>query len=289
MANEIRQIFAAGFTLYAVVRERDGDVAYLTGTAFEVWGLGGRDADDYDTPLTYKAVGMYIGDFPTWIDAGRYDVMVFRQAGGVPLDTDVLVGTTEIIWTGSAAVGVGEVGAAITVAQAKEHLRITHANDDTYIEAITLAASEYCEDYQNKVYVAREVVDYLDSFPTEIRPVRSPLISVTTLKYYDTDNVLRTLVLGTDYEVDIYTEPGRITEYYNTSWPDTRSKVNAVVLTYQAGYVARAVIPEEIKHAVKLMIGHLYENRESVTPLNMMELPTGLKTLLSMKKTFNIL
>ena len=287
MANEIRQIFAAGFTLYAVVRERDGDVAYLTGEAFEVWGLGGRDADDYDVPLTYKAVGMYIGDFPTWIDAGRYDVMVFRQAGGVPLDTDVLVGTTEIVWTGSAAVGVGEVGAAITVAQAKEHLRITHADDDTYIEAITLAASEYCEDYQNKVYVAREVVDYLDSFPTEIRPVRSPLISVTTIKYYDTDGNLQTLA-NTVYDVGTFKEPGRISLKYNQSWPDTRGIINAVIVTYQAGYVARAVIPEEIKHAVKLMIGHLYENRESVTPLNMTELPTGLKTLLSMKKTFNL-
>jgi uncharacterized phiE125 gp8 family phage protein len=288
MANEIRQDYPAGYTLYAVVRERDGDVAYLTGEAFEVWGTGGRTAADYDTALTYKAVGKYIGDFPTWIDAGRYDVQVFRRVGGAPADTDPQVGATEIVWSGSAAVGAGEVGAAITTAQAKEHLRITHSDEDDYIEAITLAASEWCEDFQNKVYVAREVVDYLDSFPTEIRPVRSPLISVTSITYYDTDGNLQTLA-NTVYDVGTFKEPGRISLKYNQSWPDTRSIINAVIVTYQAGYVARANIPEEIKHAVKLLVGHLYENREAVSPLSMSEVPVGVKSLLSMKKTFNIL
>jgi len=285
MANEIRQIFAAGYTLYAVVRERDGDVAYHTTEVFEAWGTGGRTAADYDVALTYKAVGMYIGDFPTWIAAGRYDVIVFRQVAGAPADTDPPLGTIEIIWTGSAAVGAGEVGAAITVAQAKEHLRITHSDDDTYIEALTLATSEWCEEFQRRVYVQREIVDYYDRFDMIIRPRKSPLVSVTSIQYYDSNGDLQT-VDAADYRVDIISQPGRITEAYNAYWPDTRDMTNAVIVTYEAGYAARADIPEEIKHAVKLMIGHLYENRESVTSLSMVELPTGLKTLLSMKRVF---
>jgi uncharacterized phiE125 gp8 family phage protein len=283
MANEIRQDFPAGYTLYAIIRNIAGEVWYPTGEAFEAWGTGGRTAADYDIALTYKAVGKYIGDFDTNVDAGKYDVQVFRQVAGAPADTDPQIGTAQIPWTGSAAVGVGEVGAAITVAQAKEHLRITHSDDDTYIEAITLAASEWCEEFQRRVYVEREIVDYLDGFPQIIRPRKSPLVSVTTLKYYDADDNLQTLAAA-DYEVDIITEPGRITEVYNTSWPATRDKVNAVILTYQAGYAARADIPEEIKHAVKLMVGHLYENRESVTPLNMNYLPLGTQALLYMKR-----
>ena len=282
MSSEIRQFFATGYTLYAVIRNISGQVWYITGEVFEAWGTGGRTAADYDIALT-EYHGSYIGDFDTNIDAGRYDVQVFRQAAGAPADTDPMVGVTQISWSGSAAVGVGEVGAAITTAQAKEHLRITHSDEDTYIEAITLAASEWCEEFQRRVYVQREIVDYLDEFPTIIRPSKSPLVSVTTLKYYDTDGNLQTLDAA-NYRVDITTEPGRITEAYNCAWTEIRDMTNAIVLTYQAGYAARANIPEEIKHAVKLMVGHLYENREAATPLNIDELPVGLKTLLYMKR-----
>ena len=284
MSNEIRQFYPAGYTLYAVVRNTVGQVWYPTGEVFEAWGTGGRTAADYDITLVYTGIQEYIGDFDSNIDAGRYDVQVMRQIAGAPADTDNIVGISQIAWSGSAAVGVGEVGAAITVAQAKEHLRITHSDDDTYIEAINLAASEWCEEFQNRVYVQREVIDYLDKFPTEIRPRKSPLISVDSITYYDDNGTLQTLA-NTVYDVGIYKEPGRIALAYNQEWPSTRAMINAVIVTYQAGWAARANIPEEIKHAVKLMVGHLYENRETVSHVNMSSIPLGVKSLLSMKRT----
>lgn len=285
MSNEIRQYYPTGYTLYAVIRNTSGYVWYPTGEAFEAWGTGGRTAADYDIALT-ESQGAYIGDFDSKVDAGRYDVQVFRQAGGAPADTDNMVGVTQIAWSGVADVGSGEVGAAITTAQAKEHLRITHSDDDTYIAAIVLAASEWCEEFQRRVYVQREVVDYFDEFDTVIRPSKSPLVSVTTLKYYDTDGNLQTLDAA-NYRVDINTEPGRITEAYNCTWPDIRYMTNAIVLTYEAGYAARANIPEEIKHAVKLLVGHFYENRETVSQLSLSSIPVGIRTLLSMKRVYS--
>lgn len=284
MSNEIRQFYPAGYTLYAMIRNTAGEVWYPTGEVFEAWGTGGRAAADYDITLTYTGVQEYIGDFDTKISAGRYDTQNMRQVGGAPADTDPIVGISQISWSGSAAVGSGEVGAAITTAQAKEHLRITHSDDDTYIAAITLAASEWCEEFQNKVYVQREVIDYLDAFPTEIRPRKSPLISVDSIKYYDTDGNLQTLA-NTVYDVGTYKEPGRIALAYEQSWPSIRMMINAVTVTYQAGWVARANIPEEIKHAVKLMVGHLYENREAASQVNLKSIPIGIQSLLSMKRT----
>ncbi|KKM94528.1 hypothetical protein LCGC14_1197390 [marine sediment metagenome] len=286
MSDEIRQFYTAGNTLYAIIRNTVGQVWYPTGEVFEDWGTGGRAATDYDIPLTYTGVQEYIGDFDTNIDAGRYDVQVMRRVGGAPADTDPFAGVTQITWSGSAAVGVGEVGAAITTAQAKEHLRITHSDDDTYIAAITLAASEWCEEYQNRVYVQREVIDYYDRFPTIIRPRKSPLISVDDIYYYNTSGVL-TLLAATVYDVGTYKEPGRIALAYNQSWPSIRNMINAVVVTYQAGWVARANIPEEIKHAVKLMVGHLYENREAASQVTINSIPLGVKSLLGMKRTIN--
>ena len=284
MSDEIRQFYTAGNTLYAIIRNTVGQVWYPTGEVFEDWGTGGRAATNYDIPLTYTGVQEYIGDFDTNIDAGRYDVQVMRRVGGAPADTDPFAGVTQITWSGSAAVGVGEVGAAITTAQAKEHLRITHSDDDTYIAAITLAASEWCEEYQNRVYVQREVIDYYDRFPTIIRPRKSPLISVDDIYYYNTSGVL-TLCAATVYDVGIYKEPGRIALAYEQEWPSTRTMINAVVVTYQAGWAARANIPEEIKHAVKEMVAHMFEHRGEASALNLQSIPDGIKSLLSMKRS----
>lgn len=283
MSEEIVQGYRAGYNLYSVVRKRDGTVWYPTGKVFEAWGTGGRDADDYDIALTYKAVAMYVGDLDTNIPAGRYLIQTYLRAGANPADTDNMVGIIEQVWNGWESEVSGEVGAAITVAQAKTHLRITHSDDDTYIEALTLVATEWCEEFQRRVYVQREVIDKFDEFPTVIRPRRSPLISVDSLKYIDTDGVLQT-VDPADYEVGTYKEPGRITPAYNVSWPSIRAVINAVTLTYQAGYVNRASIPTEMKHAVKLMVGHLYENREAVGPVSMKEIPLAAKSLLWPKR-----
>lgn len=285
MSEEIIYNRRAGYTLYAVVRKREGTVWYPTGKVFETWGTGGRTAADYDISLTYKTLAQYVGDMDTNIPAGRYILQVFRQIGANPADTDTFFGSQELIWNGWESEVSGEVGAAITVAQGKTHLRITHSDEDTYIEALTLVATEWCEEFQRRVYVQREVIDKFDKFPATIRPRRSPLISVDSLKYIDTDGVLQTIDAA-DYEVGTYKEPGRITPAYNVSWPSIRAQINAVTLTYQAGYVNRASIPTEIKHAVKLMVGHLYENREAVGPVTMKEIPLAARQLLSMKRLF---
>jgi hypothetical protein len=63
--------------------------------------------------------------------------------------------------------------------------------------------------------------------------------------------------------------PARITLAYGKYFPDfTPYPVSSVRIRYTAGYRSGGPdslkIPEEIKQALKLLIGHFYENRESV-------------------------
>jgi hypothetical protein len=104
MANEIQADYASGNTLYAVVRNGVGNVWYITGQNFEVWGTGSRNANDYDISLTDKSGSRYVGDFDSNIPAGRYFVQVFLQAGANPADGDTLVISNEIHWTGTGKV-----------------------------------------------------------------------------------------------------------------------------------------------------------------------------------------
>ena len=104
MANEIHIDYTSGNTLYAVVRNNVGQVWYAGGQVFEVWGTGSRTADDYDISLTDKGGNRYVGSFDGNIGAGRYSVQAFLQTGANPADSDNLVGSREIVWSGSGEV-----------------------------------------------------------------------------------------------------------------------------------------------------------------------------------------
>jgi hypothetical protein len=104
MANEIHVDYVSGNTLYAIIRNRAGQVWCAAQQAFENWGTDGHGADDYDLVLADKSGGRYVGDFDTNIPAGWYGVQCFTQAGANPVETDTQVSSCDIIWTGTAEV-----------------------------------------------------------------------------------------------------------------------------------------------------------------------------------------
>lgn len=101
MANEIHVDYASGHTVYAVIRNRAGQVWCPATQAFENWGAGGHDADDYDVALSDKGGSRYQGNFDANIPAGRYAIQCFAQAGGAPAPSDALIDSRTILWTGA--------------------------------------------------------------------------------------------------------------------------------------------------------------------------------------------
>lgn len=154
----------------------------------------------------------------------------------------------------------------LTTAQAKAHLVVESAftDDDTLIGTLITVARAYVEDYTGcQIYTATWVYR-LDGFPSyEIRLPKPPLQSVTSVAYVDTSGTAQTLTATTDYTVDQYGIPGRIVPAYGCTWPSTYGHVNDVTITYTAGYGdADAEYPAPMIHAMKLIIGELYEHRE---------------------------
>lgn len=47
----------------------------------------------------------------------------------------------------------------ITLAEAKNHLRVMYDDEDAYIETLITAARQYAENYQNRVYVEKKSED----------------------------------------------------------------------------------------------------------------------------------
>ncbi len=169
----------------------------------------------------------------------------------------------------------------VTSTEAKTHLRVTGTDDDTLIGTLITAARQYVENYLNRSLITQTWEWRLDGFsPWTLIVPMAPLISVTSIQYVDGEGTTQTLA-STEYTVDAKSEPGRITPAYGKSWPTTRYQMNAVTITFQAGYGAAAAVPSPIKQAVLLVIGEMYAHREaSMVGAPIVELPLGVKALL---------
>jgi uncharacterized phiE125 gp8 family phage protein len=140
-----------------------------------------------------------------------------------------------------------------------------YSAEDILLTNLIKAAREYCENFQGRSYITQTWDLLLDDWPDEdyIKVPYPPLVSVSSVKYYDTDSTEATMDSG-DYYVDTYAEPGRIVLGYGESWPSTTLRpANGVIVRFVAGYGAAASVPQCVKQAMLMLIGHWYENRES--------------------------
>lgn len=153
----------------------------------------------------------------------------------------------------------------LTTALAKNHLRVDIDDDDTLIGNLITAARKYFEETSRRSLITQTWRLNLDEWPEgdEILLPRPPLQSVTSVVYKDSAGDSTTWSSDA-YIVDTDSEPGRIVLAYGESWPSvTLLPANPIVITYVAGYGDNASdVPEQMIQAIRLLIGHFYENRE---------------------------
>jgi uncharacterized phiE125 gp8 family phage protein len=167
----------------------------------------------------------------------------------------------------------------VTLAEAKAWLRLDTSADDDLVTSLIQAATNHVETAYGRQLVQASWRLSLDYFPwpngfdllvapvanpdpRTIRLPKAPLISVASVTYYDMGDNLLTLDPAV-YEVDATTDPGRVCLAMNKVWPVTRLKPGAVRIAFTAGYGAASDVPAQIKTAIKLIVAHWYENRES--------------------------
>jgi len=159
----------------------------------------------------------------------------------------------------------------LTVAEAKTHLRVSGNDDDTYITNLIVAARQAVESGESWS-LERSLINTtwrltLDGFSarvSEIELPRPPVPSITSILYDDAANVEQTLA-STRYRLISDADPARVMPVYNDEWPDAIDYPGSVRITYVAGYGATAAsVPQAVKQAMLLLIGDMFENRESI-------------------------
>lgn len=163
---------------------------------------------------------------------------------------------------------------------AKNHLRVEVNADDAIINAWIVAARQWIEGAINRPLITQTWRQTFDTFPAVICLEKPPVQSVASVTYIDTDGVTQTLD-ASKYRVVTDYEPAIVEPAYNEVWPTTRLVSGGVSVTFVAGYGDDGdSVPEPILAAMRLIIGHLYENREENVERALAALPFGVYALL---------
>ncbi len=151
----------------------------------------------------------------------------------------------------------------VTILDAMDNARIDEDRDARWVGTAITAARELCEVFSKRCFITTTLKLNLEQFPPyEFVLPRPNLISVTSVKYLDLNNVQQTLA-SSAYTVDTNAVPGRIVPTYNTSWPDHLFYTNSIEVVYVAGYGAAGAVPQSIKQAIKFTVADWYGNRDS--------------------------
>tara|TARA_R100000654_G_scaffold1678_2_gene6107 strand:+ start:3995 stop:4567 length:573 start_codon:yes stop_codon:yes gene_type:complete len=166
----------------------------------------------------------------------------------------------------------------VSTADLKAFLRVTHSTEDALIESIRVAALAYVEQFCNIRIGDRTAIFHFSDFPDAVELPVGPINSITYVDYATgADTTAR--MSSSDYYVTDSRLP-MIIKFKNipSVFADSYKKLQ---ITVSLGYT-EATVPEGIKHAIKLLVSHMYDQRApEVTGTITNKLKIGLESLLN--------
>lgn len=175
----------------------------------------------------------------------------------------------------------------LSLSEAKTHLRVTSPGEDTYVTGLIKAARKRAERFTRSGFLKQTWRDTRDMWPVsdEWTLERGPMFSSTgvVVRYRPQGSTSATTFSSTNYIVDDRSLFGRIVLKEGVSWPSTNlQQANGVEAEWEVGYGStRSDVPEDLRHALKLMIGSNFDHREDiVVGSQVVEMPNSATHLL---------
>lgn len=150
----------------------------------------------------------------------------------------------------------------IGLEQAKLHLRVDGTDEDALIGPLIKAARQHVESVTGLLLMPQAIVVTLECWEAEIMLPRAPIVAVDSIAYTATDGATATLAAGA-YVVRTRLGRTRVRAAAGTRWPPLGSDP-VVEIRCAAGFADAEAVPEPVRQAMLLLIGHWYRNREAL-------------------------
>ena len=166
-----------------------------------------------------------------------------------------------------------------TAAEARDWLRVDATDEDTLIEGVIKAATMLMDGPYGHVRKAliTQTWAYSRAALTGRQCLKFPLTpfqSLTSVTYFDRDNVSQTL--GDILEIFKEDDFAYIRPATDQEWPSMYARPDAMTVTAVCGFGAASDVPENLIVAAKMLTAHLFEHRGD----EMHEVPHMIATLI---------
>jgi uncharacterized phiE125 gp8 family phage protein len=169
-----------------------------------------------------------------------------------------------------AALLVPPASEPLSLAEAKNFLRVEHDADDALIAALVAAARGAVEAATRRVLITQEWRIALDRWPAPdgnqpariVSPV-NPLRALLAARVRAADGAATALDAGA-FTLDTVSAPGVIA-FARAQLAEPGRALAGIELDVSAGYGASAAaVPEALRHAIRLLLARAYEHRDRV-------------------------
>lgn len=138
----------------------------------------------------------------------------------------------------------------VTLADAKEHVRVTTTATDTQLQNMVEVASDACQQYTGRTWATTTVTETHDGGKTAVALRARPIQSITTV------TVNGSVLAGSGYYLDA---TAGVLYCGQPPWPTYwLPGVQNVTVTFVAG---TTTLPPSIRHGVLEMTAHLWETQ----------------------------
>ena len=151
----------------------------------------------------------------------------------------------------------------LTLAEAKDHLRVDHTDEDVYITALVAAVSSSLDgtsgEYGHAIGAQRwQVAAYGPDASGRVYLPVGPVLSLVSIRYWPDGGGAQVTATLADFDL-VSADSRAWVKAGAGGWPALADRIDAVEIVWQAGY---SPVPDDVKSAARLMLGDFYANRE---------------------------
>lgn len=171
----------------------------------------------------------------------------------------------------------------LSVGEAVAHCRVDVSDDNNLIAALVAAAATHLDGWSGvlgRCLVTQTWRQDFDGFARELRLPLAPARAIASVTYLDAAGDAQTVAAANYALLDDARGPFvRFVSGFGA--PALQDDRPAVSVTFSAGYGAPEDVPQALKQAMLLLIGHWYENRQAVVAGTTAAVPMAVDALIA--------